>query len=109
MKVRVLLCALIVSVFAPGLASAASPEVRIVRSSSSPIRLTVPAHVVEGVRYRLSVHVSSHPTLTPGMQNAVTIPLNKPYRLGVQVRDTSTGELWAEPAIGDAQLLCRGF
>jgi hypothetical protein len=53
--------------------------------------------------------VYNSPTLTPGMEKRVTVPLNKPYRLGIQARDTSTEELWSEPAIGDAQLLCRGF
>lgn len=53
--------------------------------------------------------VYESPVLSPGMQETDVIALNKPYRLGIQAHDTSTGELWAEPAIGDAQLLCRGF
>lgn len=55
------------------------------------------------------VPIYDSPTLTPGMGKAVTVPIRKPYRLGIQARDDSAEELWSEPAIGDAQLLCRGF
>jgi hypothetical protein len=55
------------------------------------------------------------PTLTPGMDLAVTIPLAKPYRLGIQLSDTSPGggtegldETESYPAIGDPALLCTG-
>jgi hypothetical protein len=54
------------------------------------------------------------PSLTPGVDLAITIPLTKPYRLGIQLSDTSPGgtedhdEIESYPAIGDPALLCTG-
>lgn len=54
------------------------------------------------------------PSLTPGMDEHVNIPLSKPYRFGIQLFDTTPGgttgkdtiESW--PVIGDPALLCTG-
>jgi hypothetical protein len=54
------------------------------------------------------------PSLTPGMDLTVTIALAKPYRLGIQLSDTSPGgteghdDIESYPAIGDPALLCTG-
>jgi hypothetical protein len=59
--------------------------------------------------------VYTSPTLTPGMSVPVTIPLDaKPYRLGIQLADTTPGgttgrdaiESW--PVIGEPALRCTG-
>jgi hypothetical protein len=54
------------------------------------------------------------PSLTPGMDVPVVIPLPRPYRIGIQLFDTTPGgttgrddaESW--PVIGDPALLCTG-
>lgn len=54
------------------------------------------------------------PSLTPGMDLPVTIPLPNPYRFGIQLFDTTPGgttgrdaiESW--PVIGEPALLCTG-
>lgn len=54
------------------------------------------------------------PSLTPGMDLAITVPLPEPYRLGIQLSDTSPGgtegddEFESYPAIGAPALLCTG-
>ena len=54
------------------------------------------------------------PSLTPGMELEITIPLTKPYRLGINLSDTSPGgteghdEIESYPAIGVPALLCTG-
>lgn len=53
--------------------------------------------------------VYESPMLTPGMDESKTIALSRPYRLSIQGWDTSTDGQASHPAIGDAQLLCRGF
>ncbi len=53
--------------------------------------------------------------LTPGMSLPVSVPIAKPYRLGIQLSDTSPGgteghdEVEAYPAIGDPALRCTGL
>ncbi|MDN4159979.1 hypothetical protein [Nocardioides abyssi] len=60
------------------------------------------------------VQVYETPPLTPGMSLEWTVQLPHPYRLGLQLRDTSPGgseahdEVESYPAIGDPALLCTG-
>ena len=55
------------------------------------------------------------PALTPGMSLPFYVPLAKPYRLGIQLSDTSPGgtegydEVEAYPAISDPALRCTGL
>lgn len=52
--------------------------------------------------------VYSSPVLTPGMAVPVTVPLDDPYRFGVQLFDTSPEDTESWPAIGEPALLCHG-
>jgi hypothetical protein len=52
--------------------------------------------------------VYQSPTLTPGMDVPLTLPIALPYRFGLQAFDTSTGVIESWPAIGDPALLCTG-
>ena len=52
--------------------------------------------------------VYQSPTLTPGMEVPLTLPIALPYRFGLQASDTSTGAIESWPAIGDPALLCTG-
>ncbi|WP_148575643.1 hypothetical protein [Nocardioides caldifontis] len=46
--------------------------------------------------------------LTPGMDLPVHIPLSKPYRIGIQLFDTSPDAIESWPVIGEPELLCTG-
>jgi len=48
------------------------------------------------------------PSLTPGMDMRVEVPLATPYRFGIQLLDTSPEGLNGRPVIGDPALLCTG-
>ena len=52
--------------------------------------------------------IYTSPSLGPGMQTKVTIPLNLPYRFIITARNTSASEAAVNPAIGDPELLCTG-
>lgn len=49
------------------------------------------------------------PTLTPGMDVRIQVPLALPYRFGIQATDTSPDGVNSFPAIGDPALLCTGI
>jgi hypothetical protein len=47
-------------------------------------------------------------SLTPGMDLHVSVPLATPYRLGIQLFDTSPDGMESWPVIGEPELLCTG-
>lgn len=54
------------------------------------------------------------PSLTPGMSQNIEVPLPKPYRIGVQLTDTTTDvadgdDIESYPSIGDPLLKCTGL
>jgi len=54
-------------------------------------------------------NVYTSPTLKPGMQTKVNIPLSQPYRFIVHADNTSAEGTATYPAIGDPAFLCTGL
>lgn len=52
--------------------------------------------------------IYTSPSLTPGMDEVVEVPLDAPYRFGVQGVDTSPDGVESWPVIGDPAFLCTG-
>ncbi|MFC7492755.1 MULTISPECIES: hypothetical protein [unclassified Nocardioides] len=50
------------------------------------------------------------PVLVPGSEHKTTLPLGRPYRISVSATNpAASSELYAFPAIGDAEFLCTGL